>query len=349
MGKRLFRKYVFSESKLKPSILRAICDLFDAHRNGQHDTEPALLKECIKMLHDLTVYTSDFEPAYLRSSAHYFYRWADEQSATQDLAGYIEQCGKLMQGEIERCKIFGLEYSTDRELAVMLDDILVRGKIDLLANEREVWRIFDDHSLGVLKLFYSLLHRIELLSKLERPWESYIKAAGASVINDEKREGEMVVRLLVLKAKVDSIWKSAFGKNQALGDIIRESFSFFINQRPAGSAAGDISNAKPAEMIAKHIDRLLRDGLRAITAVLGSVGETGDASAPGDVDAQLDRELDRVLELFRFIEGKAVFEAFYKKDLARRLLLGRSASADAEQNMLTRLKNGMPVFVASLW
>ena len=37
-------------------------------------------------------------------------------------------------------------------------------------------------------------------------------------------------------------------------------------------------------------------------------------------------------------QGKDVFEAFYKKDLAKRLLLGRSASADAEKGMLTKLK-----------
>lgn len=38
------------------------------------------------------------------------------------------------------------------------------------------------------------------------------------------------------------------------------------------------------------------------------------------------------------MHGNAVFEAFYKKDLARRLLMARSASADAESSMLTRLK-----------
>ena len=38
--------------------------------------------------------------------------------------------------------------------------------------------------------------------------------------------------------------------------------------------------------------------------------------------------------------GKDVFEAFYKKDLAKRLLHGRSASVDAEKSMLTKLKTG---------
>ncbi len=42
--------------------------------------------------------------------------------------------------------------------------------------------------------------------------------------------------------------------------------------------------------------------------------------------------------LFRFIHGKDVFEAFYKKDLAKRLLIGKSASVDAEKSMLSKLK-----------
>jgi len=34
-----------------------------------------------------------------------------------------------------------------------------------------------------------------------------------------------------------------------------------------------------------------------------------------------------------------VFEAFYKKDLAKRLLLGKSASIDAEKSMITKVKD----------
>ena len=41
--------------------------------------------------------------------------------------------------------------------------------------------------------------------------------------------------------------------------------------------------------------------------------------------------------------GKDVFEAFYKKDLAKRLLLGKSGSFDAEKSMLLKLKQGMPL------
>ena len=80
-------------------------------------------------------------------------------------------------------------------------------------------------------------------------------------------------------------------------------------------------------------------------------------------DEELDNLLDNVMVLFRYIHGgrgfcshrrktvcldfllylytgKDVFEAFYKKDLAKRLLLGKSASFDAEKSMLLKLKQG---------
>jgi len=48
-------------------------------------------------------------------------------------------------------------------------------------------------------------------------------------------------------------------------------------------------------------------------------------------DTQLEKKLDEVMSIFRFIHGKDVFEKFYKNDLAKRLLHNRSASDDAEK------------------
>ena len=48
--------------------------------------------------------------------------------------------------------------------------------------------------------------------------------------------------------------------------------------------------------------------------------------------------VSRIFLIHRFIHGKDVFEAFYKKDLAKRLLVGKSASVDSEKSMLSKLK-----------
>ncbi|XP_036155451.1 cullin-4A isoform X5 [Myotis myotis] len=72
---------------------------------------------------------------------------------------------------------------------------------------------------------------------------------------------------------------------------------------------------------AKHVDSKLRAGNKEAT------------------DEELERILDKIMIIFRFIHGKDVFEAFYKKDLAKRLLVGKSASVDAEKSMLSKLKH----------
>lgn len=44
------------------------------------------------------------------------------------------------------------------------------------------------------------------------------------------------------------------------------------------------------------------------------------------------------MTVFKYLEDKDVFQKFYSKMLARRLIYGTSASDDHEANMITRLK-----------
>jgi cullin 3 len=52
----------------------------------------------------------------------------------------------------------------------------------------------------------------------------------------------------------------------------------------------------------------------------------------------VDLVLDKTITVFRYITEKDVFERYYKGHLAKRLLLGRSVSDDAERGMLAKLK-----------
>jgi cullin 3 len=55
-------------------------------------------------------------------------------------------------------------------------------------------------------------------------------------------------------------------------------------------------------------------------------------------DQEVEIVLDKAMMLFRYLEEKDVFERYYKQHLAKRLLLNKSASDDAEKNMISRLK-----------
>ena len=133
-----------------------------------------------------------------------------------------------------------------------------------------------------------------------------------------ERDEEMIPSLLTFKSHLDTILVQSFSSDDLFSQTLRESFEWFINRR----------RDKPAEYIAKYLDNILRKGDKGL-------------SAPGESASHtLEQEMDRALVLFRFVHGKDVFEAFYKKDLAKRLLLAKSASADAERSMLAKLKNG---------
>merc|ERR1712142_1143658 len=58
----------------------------------------------------------------------------------------------------------------------------------------------------------------------------------------------------------------------------------------------------------------------------------------GMTEQEIEAVLDKTMVLFRFIEEKDVFERYYKKHLAKRLLLNKSVSDDSEKNMISKLK-----------
>jgi len=348
MGLTQFRSHIFSDNSLKPKILQGACDLVTADRTSNGSAvDHSLLRQAIDVFHALMVYTRDFEPMLLGGSQAYFFKWADQQSSTRSLAKYVEECHKLIDRETSRCEIFGLDPSTRREIVTKMEELLIRRKESVLVYTESVAGLLEAGSIESLERLYSLLELEQLGAKLRPAFESYINRTGSAIVFDEEHEAEMVTRLLEFKRKLDLVWRVAFHRHEGLGHSLREAFETFINKTKKSNMTWGTDNPKPGEMIAKYVDMLLRGGAKAIPASLSLAGSEAITREDDDVenvvddeDAEISKQLDQVLDLFRFVHGKAVFEAFYKKDLARRLLMARSASAEAEKSMLARLKTG---------
>ena len=343
-----FRTRVFFNITLRPRILQGACDLVSIDRQGTLDEDGnMLLRTAMKMFHVLTVYTQDFEPIFMTDSIKYFLSWAQKEVTTRNLADYVTESHKLIEREISRCATFGLDSPTQTSIERHLEKILIEQKQERLLNMQDVSRLLEQEGEVSLRLLYALLKRVHLEGKLKQPFEAFIVETGSRIVFDEEREADMVIRLLEFKKKLDLIWERSFEMHEGLGHTLREGFETFINKTQKTSMAWGTDNPKPGEMIAKYVDMILKGGAKAIPATLSSTShpsrrpleEDQDLSSE-DEDTEITKQLDQVLNLFRFVHGKAVFEAFYKRDLARRLLLQRSASADAEKSMLTRLKSG---------
>ena len=332
---------------MKHSVLSGICTLVKYDRDGASCANSDLLRKAVIMTHVLGIYSNDLEPRLLEDSSVYFQRWSSRQVNAENVADYLNDCQHLIALEIERCNFFGLDLSTKQEILKLLDDIAIEGKKADLTKGENLSRLIEQNQVEALRHLYLLLKRKNLHESLKATFELYVVEEGSAIVFDEVRENEMVIRLLEFKKKLDNICISSFENNQVLFHSVREAFGVFINQTKKTKANWGTDNSKPGEMIAKYVDMILRGGVKAIPAALASTGvpagtaRNDDAEGSDmDEDVEIGKQLDQVLDMFRFVHGKAVFEAFYKRDLARRLLMARSASADAEKSMLTRLKSG---------
>jgi cullin 3 len=107
-----------------------------------------------------------------------------------------------------------------------------------------------------------------------------------------------------------------------------QAFEYFINLNP-----------KSPEYLSLFIDSKLKAGLKG--AAEDEVEKTLDKAhtcshLPLEMFAY--SRLLQVMMIFRYLQEKDVFEKYYKQHLAKRLLLGRTVSDDAEKNMISKLK-----------
>ncbi|KAI0382938.1 Cullin-domain-containing protein [Hypomontagnella monticulosa] len=344
----LFRRTFFVSSKsegLSPGAkaLVGVCDLVDYDRRADVRFDPALLRDSISMLHVLNIYGRSFEPRFLEASRDYYREFAEMQS-NASLKSYISSCEKLLAREDYRCNAYNFDSTTKRQLMNHAHITLIDNYSEKLLDSGSIGKLLDENATESMKALYDLLRLSSIQKRLREPWEEYIKEAGSAIVNDTSRGDEMVVRLLEFRRSLDLMIRDAFNRDDEFTYSMRQAFGSFINDRKV-LASWKTGTSKVGEMIARYIDMLLRGGLKTLPkSLLSDMKDRIDAeqsglASTGDEDAELDRQLDQALELFRFIEGKDVFEAFYKQDLARRLLMGRSASADAERSMLAKLKN----------
>jgi hypothetical protein len=347
MGTKLFKENIINDVEYKRKVLQGVYDLCEIEREEAHGKgDSHLLREAISMIKQLDAYSRDLEPILVRRSTEYFKQFAEKNSTT--LPEYLQSCQKLIENEEVLCNSYHLGISTQRELAQCRDEAILQQKKSFLTDNEAVAQLLDNAALKDIKLLFKLLKSVRLELQLRPAWEAYIIHRGSAIVEDKDRQAEMVVRLLDFKLTLDHIWTMAFQEEERLDSSLRESFASFVNERRKGSSS-DTNNSRVGEMIAKHMDMLLRGGMKAMTKSLRTVASIEAlenptaAEAAAAEDAELNAQLDLALDLFRFIEGKDVFEAFYKNDLSKRLLMSRSASDDAEKSMLTKLRTGKSI------
>lgn len=110
----------------------------------------------------------------------------------------------------------------------------------------------------------------------------------------------------------------AFNNDSGFVAALDKACGRFINANAVTKMAN--SSSKSPELLAKYCDLLLKK------------------SSKNPEEAELEDTLNQVMVVFKYIEDKDVFQKFYSKMLAKRLVQHMSASDDAEASMISKLK-----------
>lgn len=318
LGLILFRDNIARSPRIKDRLLKMLLSLIQKERTGEVINR-GLVKNITQMLIDLgvnsrTVYEDDFEKHFLETSATFYRVESQEFISSNSASDYMKKVSGRIKEEMERVAHY-LDASTEPKIKEVVERELIAAHMKTLIEMEGSGCIsmLKDDKLDDLSRMYNLFARVSNgLSFMREKISNFVRETGKGLVTDpEKNKNPQlyVQSLLDLKDKYDRLLTGAFANDKNFQHAINQAFEYFINL-----------NNKSPEFISLFIDEKLKKGLKGVS------------------DEDIEVILNKVMMLFRFIQEKDVFEKYYKQHLAKRLLLGRSVSDDAERNMIAKLK-----------
>lgn len=303
---QFFKTMIVMNTFLKSRITTDLQTQVEDERNGK-DIDRKLMKNLLCVMNELQVYEIIFKDKFLENTRTFYESEGKKIVSSCSIYEYLCHTKNRIQEEKARMANY-LDQNTGNGVLELLYEHLITKHIKTILGLGFA-QLLDKNELKELASLYSLLSLIsDGLNHLESSFTIYIIKQGTAIVMNTENDKNMIQELLDFKSKINAIVKESFSNNDKFQNAVRTSFAQFINKR----------QSKPAELLAKYVDLKMRR-----------------KDLP---EEHTETILQSIMVLFRLIQGKDIFEAFYKANLAKRLLLGRSTSQDIEKSMLSKLK-----------
>eukprot|EP00613_Pedinella_sp_CCMP2098_P033057 CAMPEP_0171731480 /NCGR_PEP_ID=MMETSP0991-20121206/28962_1 /TAXON_ID=483369 /ORGANISM="non described non described, Strain CCMP2098" /LENGTH=829 /DNA_ID=CAMNT_0012326513 /DNA_START=87 /DNA_END=2577 /DNA_ORIENTATION=- len=336
-GLVIFRETIARNPHVRDRLRGLLLDSVAKERAGQL-VERLLVKNSLAMLADLgvdglSVYEDDFEHAFLETTKEFYRQESLDFLSQNTCPDYLTKAEDRFREEHERVRHY-LHPSTEPKLKrVMEEELVTNHAQSLVHTERSgVVAMLKESSggggevggasggvggvnkaVGDLRRLYDLLTRVpHTLDVLRTCVCEFVKKVGEELVSDQEKckdPVEFVKKLLGMRDKYDVVVAHAFRGEKKAQKKLKEAFEEFIN-----------ADTRCASFLVLYIDELLRSSLKGVT------------------EDEADAKLEKVIVIFRYLQDKDVFESFYKRYLAKRLLAGKSTSEDNERCMIAKLK-----------
>uniref|UniRef100_A0A915CPN1 Cullin family profile domain-containing protein n=1 Tax=Ditylenchus dipsaci TaxID=166011 RepID=A0A915CPN1_9BILA len=332
MGLIIFRQEIVDHPSINEHLKLTLLSMISLERQKEI-IEWIDLKNACQMLISLgieerTYYEKQFEEPFLRESAE-FYRRASQKFLTENSASvYVRKVNECLSEESQRAERY-LDKVTEAKIINVLNEELVTKHLMSVVdmeNSGLVFMLVNDR-INDLRSLYELLKRVpQGIKTMTDTMSAYLRGKGKLLVEDSNAEAienltlaptgaqppnpiAFIQSLLDLKLRFDRYLVDAFKEDKDFKQRIQGDFEYFLNL-----------SAKSPEYLSLYIDDKLKKGLKTLN------------------EGEAENVLDKAMVLFKYLQEKDVFERYYKQHLAKRLLLGKSISDDAEKSMISKLK-----------
>ena len=269
----------------------------------------------------LDVYRYHFERPFLAATKEFYQAESKQFVAENSVVEYMKKAEARLAEEEERVSMY-LHQDIAVPLKKCCNMALIADHSNLLREEFQV--LLDTDREEDMARMYNLLSRIpDGLEPLRTRFETHVRKAGlAAVQKVQSSEGDKlepkvyVDALLEVHSQYQMLVKKAFNDEAEFTRSLDNACREFVNRNEVCKSG----SSKSPELLAKYTDVLLRKSSTSIE------------------EADLERTLSQIMIVFRYIEDKDVFQKFYSRMLARRLVHSNSSSDDAETSMISKLK-----------
>jgi len=320
-------------SPLKTRTTNALLALIEKERNGEQ-IDIALVHGVISGYvalginkekpkeQTLTVYKTNFEEEFLKATEAYYTAESSAFVSSNSIADYMKKVEARLNEEVARVRQY-LHSSTEDLLIGKCEKVLIEVHVESIWAEFQ--HLLEDDKIDDLTRMYNLLSRIAKgLDPLRQILEKHVQNVGLQAvqnvslvaINEPKLYVETILKVF---KKYNELVVGAFRSDSGFVAALDKACRRFINDNAVCKAAKSAS--KSPELLARFTDLLLKK------------------SSKNPEENEMEQTLADIMVVFKYIEDKDVFQTFYSKMLAKRLIHGTSASEEMEGVMIGKLKS----------
>ncbi|KAK4229172.1 Cullin [Podospora fimiseda] len=338
------------------ALISVMLDLINMERDGDV-IDRNLLRQTTGMLEQLydnddeleneKLYLTGFEPRFLQASCLFYRGECEKLIREADASVWLRHTRRRLEEERVRCMTALPFMTTDKILEVVKTELISAKLDEFMALEGTGLKsMIDNDRLEDLTILYSLISMVDKSkSLLKTLLQNRVMELGleieqtlkntdfstAAVATDEPTEGaekskaqplnaaaqqtaaaiKWVDDVLHLKDRFDNLLAVCFNQDLVLQSAVTKSFADFINMFNRCS-----------EFVSLFIDDSLKRGLK------------------GKSDQDVELVLQKAIVLLRYLADRDLFERYYQKHLARRLLHAKS-DIHIEKELVRRMKTEM--------